>query len=101
MEANKTGLSKQERERVSSMISELYDILSSHSIPMMIAVREESRFSTAIACQDGFKNHQVRLMNLLLSSEDTDDFLKSIMLSAQQAGHGSKILKAMGIAQMP
>jgi len=87
---------------IESCIDDLMTLCSRHKVPMLLAIQDSASSYRALGANENLAmGQQLRHMRMLLRSPDIDHFLRDLIRDAEQNGHRSIILRAMGIAEDP
>ncbi len=87
---------------IENAINTLLTLCAKQKLPMILAVQEEpSSFRTLSTNEHLATGQQMKLVKMVFRSADVDQFLRELIRDAQQSGHNSLFLKAMGIPEAP
>jgi hypothetical protein len=89
-------------EDIEECIQDLMTLCSQHKVPMLLAIQDTPSSYRALGANENLAmGQQLRHMRMLIRAGDIDSFLRNLIREAEQNGHRSILLRAMGIAEEP
>lgn len=87
---------------VEESLDRLIKLCSSEKLPALFAIQDSpNSFRTVVANEQLATSSNLKLLRMLMRTGDLDMFLRDVIREAQQEGHNSLFLKAMGIPHDP
>lgn len=75
---------------------------SSQNMPVVIVIKEsENCFRTVLVNESEEKGDRLNMIRDLMMSGNPDDIIRDLIIHAQNHGHSSLYLKAMGVSETP